>query len=382
MSRSRHNYPAQIVLIRSFPSVFSESARPLISSASSQQHECVIDSKSVKDEGDEVLLPTTAMDDPSSFTGDASGLHSDHVSEVFVNAPESVPSNLNVASLSGASNNELQQLPCSTELNPYGWTIKSDITTKSTLLSSSEKLLCPSLESNSKSSAVYATPEDMLSPATGPSSVGSQSSRMASDSSDENGGEKIYAIEDIPSLLLVTEKVTEEELTEAAVLSSLMSEEYLTGPLFFSSEDSQRNLLKSERRTHVASPDARNGAGLMAACDSNACLSKCMSFEPVARDKSKAEADRKSKARKRRRSVSASGIGAMLLKVVRVSDSGPLLTRRLPKVGPEVISGTDALRAREYVLQKTAQISMGRAQESSSPVSAPAVCQCESKDVV
>lgn len=389
VSRSCHNHPSPIVLIdRAFPCfcVFSESARPLIPNASSLQHECVLDTtKSLKYEGDEELFSTTSIEDPSSFPGDAAAaLLSDH-SQVLVNAPESVQSVLNVAPL---TNSELLHAEQSTELNSYGWTIKSEVITKSTLLSSSEKL-CSSLEfgvRNSKSCA-DATPEDSLSSATGPSSIGSQSSRMETDSSEDNGGEKIYAIDDmLPSLLFATEKVTEEELTEAAVLSSLMSEEYLTGPLFFSSEDSQKNLLKSngEKRSHVSSPDhVRSETGLIkATCNSDACLTKCMSFEPVARDKSKAEADRKSKVRKRRRSVSASGIGAMLLKVVRVSDSGPMLTRRLPKVGPEVVSGADALRAREYVLQKTAQISMGRAHESSSPVSASAVCQCESKDVV
>lgn len=110
----------------------------------------------------------------------------------------------------------------------------------------------------------------------------------------------------------------------------------------------------------------------------------------VKRDMNIQVPEMKSTVRKRRRSVSASGIGAMLLKVVRVSDSAQIVTRRIPKVGsPELIlSGADALRARKYVLEKTAQISMGvPAHEESALISSahstPAhVCQTESEDAV
>ncbi|KAG0570841.1 hypothetical protein KC19_6G191400 [Ceratodon purpureus] len=97
----------------------------------------------------------------------------------------------------------------------------------------------------------------------------------------------------------------------------------------------------------------------------------------------------KSVVRKRRRSVSASGIGAMLLKVVRVSDSAQMVTRRIPKAGsPETtLIGVDALRARKYVLEKTAQISMGLAHDvpaltSSAPSTPAHACQTESEDAI
>ncbi|KAG0627730.1 hypothetical protein M758_2G223900 [Ceratodon purpureus] len=394
------------------------SARPMISNTSSQQHESVIGIKNrLNGQGEGEFFSTTAINDSQPFSGDASGLPSVG-SEVFVNAAERVSSNLSEASLIGTSNDDLLH----SDYNPYGWTKNfslSNVTRTSALPSSSEKYCSPlALSECNSESSTEASPKE-------PPSIGSQSSRLAwvdedqpctfletsilsstgghslgsfhsetekislpieADISEENL-EKGIAADDLQSLLFVTEKVTEEELTEAAVLSSLMSEEYLTSPVFMLSEKSQQNLLTSplEKHTPIFSPSTRSETGLTRSpCNSDACLKKCMSFEPVARDKSKAESDRKAaKLRKRRRSVSASGIGAMLLKVVRVSDSGPIITRRLPKVGPEVISGADALRAREYVLQKTAQISMGRASESSSPASSRlAACQCESENTV
>jgi hypothetical protein len=97
--------------------------------------------------------------------------------------------------------------------------------------------------------------------------------------------------------------------------------------------------------------------------------------------------------RKRRRSVSASGLGAMLLKVVRVSDSAQIVARRRPKAGsPELIlSGVEGLRARKYVLEKTAQIiSTGPTTHSESSASISSanstpvhhVCQPVSEDAV
>ena len=370
----------------------------------------------MKGQGEEESFSTAAIEDPQPVTGDASGSPSVH-SEVFVNAAERIPSNLSETSLIGTSNHELVH----SDRNPYGWTKSfslSNVTRTSTVQFSSEKK-CSSIalsDCNSES-GVEASPKE-------PPSVGSQSSRMewvdedhpcglpestsiisatlrpllgsfhseperillplGGSFSEETIKEKVAA-DDLQSLLFTTEKVTEEELTEAAVLSSLMSEEYLSSPAFMSSAKSRPNLLtsSSERHNPILSPSTRSESGLRKSpCNSDACLKKCMSFEPVARDKSKGEGDRKAKLRKRRRSVSASGIGAMLLKVVRVSDSGPIITRRLPKVGPEVISGAEALRAREYVLQKTAQISMGRASESSSPASAVSPCQCASENGV
>lgn len=172
------------------------------------------------------------------------------------------------------------------------------------------------------------------------------------------------------SFLVSPEKVTEEELTEAAVLSSLVCDNNPNNPVL-ASEDSQQcpvssseegeseearlNRIKETVTENIGKPDA--------------LLTKSISFEPGLGERSKLETERRSKLRKRQRSVSASGIGAMLLKVVRVSDSGPILTRKLPKVGPEVC-GVDSMRAREYVIKKTSQIGVGQAE---SPVPATAI---------
>lgn len=188
---------------------------------------------------------------------------------------------------------------------------------------------------------------------------------------------------DFQTLLLTTGKVTEAELTEAAVRSSLQREDYLSGPLFISEEPQQDESLESigeikGNQVLTSGLKIEEVTDPRRTCNSDVCLNRSVSCEPGA------GAERKKKLRKRRRSVSASGIGAMLLKVVRVSDSGPMVTRRLPKVGPaEIISGAEALRAREYVIQKTAQISMGRSPESfRSPNSSLTVCHCESEDAV
>ena len=172
------------------------------------------------------------------------------------------------------------------------------------------------------------------------------------------------------SFLVSPEKVTEEELTEAAVLSSLVCENNPNDTVL-ASEDSQQCPVSSseEGETEEVRLNGIKETVTENICKPETLLTKSISFEPGLGERSKLEAERRSKLRKRQRSVSASGIGAMLLKVVRVSDSGPILTRKLPKVGPEVC-GVDSMRAREYVIQKTSQIGVGQAE---SPVPAATV---------
>ncbi|XP_024370129.1 uncharacterized protein [Physcomitrium patens] len=145
------------------------------------------------------------------------------------------------------------------------------------------------------------------------------------------------------SPLFVSGKVTEEELTEAAVLSSLMSED--------SMNNEGKNIL-------LESPSTFNETDSEMTCKSDDCLANS-SFETIVGGKSD-RAQLKLK-RKRRRSVSASGFGAMLLKVVRVADSGSVVMKRMPTGGPEMMSRVDASRARKFVLQKTAQFTVGPA---------------------
>ena len=161
---------------------------------------------------------------------------------------------------------------------------------------------------------------------------------------------------------LSPEKVTEEELTEAAFLSSLVCENDSVGPVLISEESKQFPLNSSDGGDmEVVRMSMDDEIFLKEVCKPEPCLTRGNSFETGMGEKSKNEHEIKSKLRKRRRSVSASGIGAMLLKVVRVSDSGPIVTRKLPKVGPE-ISEMEQLRARNYIVQKTVQISTGESQ--------------------
>lgn len=85
--------------------------------------------------------------------------------------------------------------------------------------------------------------------------------------------------------------------------------------------------------------------------------------------------------RNRTRSASASGLGAMLLKVVGVPDSGKMVLRKASAAGHEMMSGVDAIRARQYLLQKTAQISVEPApSQSTFPASATTKCPSPTKD--
>lgn len=175
----------------------------------------------------------------------------------------------------------------------------------------------------------------------------------------ENASQKEEANGDTQLVTLSPEKVTEEELTEAAFLSSLVCENDSVGPVLISEESKQFPLIPSDGGDmEVVRMSMDDEIFLKEVCKPEPCLTRGNSFETGMGEKSKNEHEIKSKLRKRRRSVSASGIGAMLLKVVRVSDSGPIVTRKLPKVGPEM-SEMEQFRARNYIVQKTVQISTG-----------------------
>ena len=164
------------------------------------------------------------------------------------------------------------------------------------------------------------------------------------------------------------DKVTEEELTEAAFLSSLVCE----GPASKADNlDDPSQPLLSSSEWGVASDTKLSGneTTLKATMEADSLMD---SFSlGVNEDKARTELEsaKRAKLRKRRRSVSASGIGAMLLKVVRVSDSGTVVNRKLPKVGPDS-SGMDSQRARDYVILKTSQIDVGQHVEPSPPAAA------------
>lgn len=117
-------------------------------------------------------------------------------------------------------------------------------------------------------------------------------------------------------------KVTEAELTEAAVLSSLVCENPPADPLPTSKECKQVGRGVSQGRDVEEISFSR--VGFRKINDPDVSLRKSTSFEPGLEEKVRIDHEKRTKLRKRRRSVSASGIGAMLLKVVRVSDSRPL----------------------------------------------------------
>ncbi|XP_024400365.1 uncharacterized protein [Physcomitrium patens] len=179
---------------------------------------------------------------------------------------------------------------------------------------------------------------------------------------------------DIQALLLANERVTEAELTEAAVRSSIKGEDVLSDPTSIFEDSQQSDVLEACREiggNQESPPAMRNElAYSKRSCHFDACLGRTVSFEPGSGP------ERMKNFRMRRRSISASVHGAMLLKAVSESHSGPWAMKGLSKVGPvEIISGEEALRAREYVLRKTSQISMGRASESfRSPKSTLTVC--------
>lgn len=165
------------------------------------------------------------------------------------------------------------------------------------------------------------------------------------------------------------DKVTEEELTEAAFLSSLVCEEPASKA---DNLDDPSQPLLSSTEWGIASDTKLSGneTSLKATMEADSLMDNFSLG--VNEDKSNAELEsaKRAKLRKRRRSVSASGIGAMLLKVVRVSDSGAVGNRKLPKVGPDS-SGMDPQRARDYVILKTSQIDVGQHVEPSPPAAAP-----------
>ena len=186
------------------------------------------------------------------------------------------------------------------------------------------------------------------------------------------------AIDDnLQLLLLATEEATEDtKLIDTGVRCSLSSvEDDPTGVVSTDSDDESLPVPSEDESLPVPSEDES--------------LSIPSTGSSKERDVNIQVSEMKATIRKRRRSKSASGIGAMLLKMVRVSDSAQMVTRRIPKVGsPElVLSGVEALRARKYVLEKTALISMGSAREDSALISSahstPAhVCQIEADDAV
>jgi len=132
-------------------------------------------------------------------------------------------------------------------------------------------------------------------------------------------------------------KVTEAELTEAAVLSSLVCENLPADPLVKSKECKQVGTDVSQGRDVKVVPFSR--VALRKINGPDVSLRKSTSFEPGLEEKARIDFEKRTKLRKRRRSVSASGIGAMLLKVVRVSDSRaldtiPMSEHRISDAGP------------------------------------------------
>lgn len=167
------------------------------------------------------------------------------------------------------------------------------------------------------------------------------------------------------SLLFDTEKVTEEELTEAAVRCSISSEEYDVNstrpPVSVSSEEESlvpnpltgSNNNVSHNVNRVFSPRIIHNSSDEVTCSKRISVVKSTLI------------------RKRRRSVSASGIGAMLLKVVRVPESGTIVTGRALMESQETVS-----RARKYAMEDTAHMMLMPNH------SAPVVCETESEDAV
>ncbi|XP_073389940.1 uncharacterized protein [Physcomitrium patens] len=142
----------------------------------------------------------------------------------------------------------------------------------------------------------------------------------------------------------LSDKVTEEDLTEAAILSSLVGEDDPAGPVLIS-EESKRIVPSASLGRQVGEVlfSSEREIGLRNPSGPDACLRKSISFEPTTEEKSRIGHENRNKLRKRRRSVSASGIGAMLLKVVRVSDTGPSETMTVP-IADAKVSGVDQNR--------------------------------------
>lgn len=114
-------------------------------------------------------------------------------------------------------------------------------------------------------------------------------------------------------------KVTEAELTEAAVMSSLVCENLPAHPSLKMKERKQVGTEVGQDRDVEEISFRRLGLRKINSHDMS--LRKSTSFELGSNEKMRIDLEKSTKLRKRRRSVSASGIGAMLLKVVHVPNS-------------------------------------------------------------
>lgn len=156
-----------------------------------------------------------------------------------------------------------------------------------------------------------------------------------------------------------SDKVSEEYLTETAFLSSLVCEDDPVGPVLIQEGPKQLDTNPNQVEETVFIKEKE--VGLRNNSDPGACVRKSASFEPGLEEKSRIEHEKRTKLRKRRRSVSASGIGAMLLKVVRVSDTGPLETRAVPMAELEH-SRLDPVQSGNQCGFQTTVLSMGQSQ--------------------
>ncbi|KAG0576277.1 hypothetical protein KC19_5G068200 [Ceratodon purpureus] len=128
-----------------------------------------------------------------------------------------------------------------------------------------------------------------------------------------------------------SDKVDEAGLTKAEILSSLVCEK----DSVLVPEESKQVVIDESQGKEVKEFhfSAEKEVDLRKINGSESCLRKSTSFEL---------GEKKTKVRKRRRSVSASGIGAMLLKIVRTSEPESIGGRSLPRAESEV-SGSSPL---------------------------------------
>ena len=130
------------------------------------------------------------------------------------------------------------------------------------------------------------------------------------------------------SMAYSPDKVVEAGLREAKIQSTLV---YENGSVLLLEESKQVTDASQSKDVGEIHFSAKKEVGLRKINGSEPYLRKSTSFEL---------GEKRTKVRKRRRSVSASGIGAMLLKIVRTSEPATLEARSLPRTESDVYNAS------------------------------------------